>query len=246
MTKKYDVDFKPFDVNVLKNKSASYLVSVGEEMIAANPDTTHPVVKDMVQQFGTKGALTDGQINYLASLVKRHTAEWEQYEQELLSWYDSREDIQEVYQYAMQQPYIYVLDPASNRYISKGQPEWNAAWEKRPHNSDMFWRHISDWNVKRFRVIKADSAFEEGDLVELRKPFIQDWRYDPLYDGSNTPPPTDMRLGTVMQMTEEVHRRSRAGKGSRLINIMWMGKGEIQGVPERIIKLHERKRRAKK
>lgn len=246
MAEKYEIDFKQFDVEVLKKKPTTYLVETGKEMVAANPDTVNPVIKDMVKQYEQKNTLSDGQINYLASLVKRATPEWAQHEQELLAWYDARPDVQEIWQYAMSQPYVYVLDAGCGRYVSKGQPGWDVAWETRPRDSDMFWRQINDWNVKRFRIIKADSAFEEGDLVELRKPFLQDWRYDPLYDGSRTPPPTDMRLGTVMQMTEEVHRRSRAGKGSRLVNVLWMGKTEIEGVPERIIKLHERKRRAKK
>lgn len=245
MAAKYEFDFSKFEVTTLIAKGDKYLVEIGKAMIAADPEKVSHVIKDMVQQYASKGKLSDGQVNYLASLVKFHAPEYKQYNEEMLAWYDSRPDIQEVYHYAMSQSYVYVVHPVSGQYVSEGGEGWDASWKTRPANANMFWRAVNDWNVKRFRVIKADSSFEEGDLVELRKPHIGDWRYDPFYDGSKTPPPTDIRLGTVMQMTEEVHNRSRAGKGSRLVNVLFLGKSEVTGVPERLIKLHERKRKKK-
>ncbi len=37
---------------------------------------------------------------------------------------------------------------------------------------------------------------------------------------------------------DEIYRRSRGGKGSRLINVLWMNIGEQKAVPERILKKH--------
>jgi hypothetical protein len=105
---------------------------------------------------------------------------------------------------------------------------------------------VNDYSCKQFREIKRPQVFAEGELVVLRDPFIRNYRYDPYYNGSTTPDATNQRVGTVMANTEKINSRSRAGKGSRNINVLWIGTAEPKMIPERMIKSYERKRRAKK
>ncbi len=44
------------------------------------------------------------------------------------------------------------------------------------------------------------------------------------------------RIGTVVEHEEALDRKSRGGKGSRLINVLWLNNGETKAVPERVIK----------
>lgn len=245
MPAKYEIDFAEFDIRAFRQKPHSYLLDLAKKVIDRDGLNAHISVRDIYDRFTRAGSITDGQADYLATLVKYESEEYKKYHEDMISWYNSRPDIQEMYQFAMKQEYVSVISPVTNRYCSKGVPEWNPSWEISPASPIMFWRAMSSWNVKKFRAVNADTMFEEGDLVELRKPFIGDWRYDALYDGKDTPPPTSIRLGTVMEMTDNVHQHSRAGKGSRLINVLFVGKAEVVGVPERVIKLHERKRRKK-
>jgi len=248
MAAQYEIDFKHFDLEVLRKLPTADLVALGEQMNNNRKGTGDNVcftTQSMTDQYKQKGSLTPNQHDYLARLVMTESKEYAQYEQELLAWFDSRDDIKEIYQYGMKNTYQYIQRP-NRSWVYKGGDGWDTAWEERPVDAHMFWRVMGDWNVKKFREVKRESDFEEGDLIVLRKPNVGNWRYDPYYDGANTPDKLTDRIGTVMQMTDDVHRRSRAGKGSRLVNVLWIGSSDIKGVPERIIKLHERKKRAKK
>jgi hypothetical protein len=50
------------------------------------------------------------------------------------------------------------------------------------------------------------------------------------------------RIGMVVEHKEAISSKSRGGKGSRLINVLWMNIGEQKAVPERIIKKHRDKK----
>ena len=248
MAAQYEIDFKHFDVGILRKLPTADLVALGVQKNAnrqAAGATYDYTTKSMVDSYNLKGSLTPNQHDYLARLVMDESTQYKQYEQDLLAWYDSRDDIKEIYQYGMKNTYQYIQRP-DHSWVYKDGDGWDAAWEERPADAHMFWRVMGDWNVKKFKEVKRESVFEEGDLIVLRKPHVGNWRYDPYYDGANTPDKLTDRIGTVMQMTEDVHRHSRAGKGSRLVNVLWIGSSDIKGVPERIIKLHERKNRAKK
>lgn len=248
MAAQYEIDFKHFDVEVLRKLPTADLVALGEQMNNKRKGTGNTVcytTESMTDAYKQKGSLTPNQHDYLARLVMTESKQYAQYEQDLFAWFDSRDDIKEIYQYGMRNTYQYIQRPGGS-WVYKGGDGWDTSWEERPVDAHMFWRVMGDWNVKKFREVKRESVFEEGDLIVLRKPHVGNWRYDPYYDGSNTPDKLTDRIGTVMQMTEDVHRRSRAGKGSRLVNVLWIGSSDIKGVPERIIKLHERKKRAKK
>lgn len=251
MAAKYEFDFKPFNVLTdLTHYDKAKTIAAGEAYIAANAGKPNYIntVSEIVTYYKTKGSISDSQQNYVLRLIHETLPEYLDYEKKFIEWYDAREDIQEVYKFAMNGNgnYVYVISPTTGDYVSKGSDAWDTAWETRPANARMFWKMTNDWNVRKFMAVNRETPFEEGDLVVLRKGNVGNWRYDPYYDGSATPDKTTDRIGTVMQMTNDVHRRSRAGKGSRLINVLWIGQSEIKGVPERILKLHERKSRKKK
>jgi hypothetical protein len=246
MAAPYEIDIKKFDYQPIAKLPLPDLIALGEKRIARCNASGYvdATTKDMVGQYKKRGSLSESQINYLARLVYPESDLYIQYEKDFVAWYDSRTDIQEIYKYGITHGYQYIRLP-NNTWTHRGADSWDASWDERPRDSEMFWRVMNDWNVKKFKEIKRESAFEEGDLIVLRTPHVANWRYDPYYDGSHTPDKLVERIGTVMQMTDDVHRRSRAGKGSRLVNVLWVGATEIKGVPERIIKLHERKKRAK-
>lgn len=250
MAAKYEFDFKPFNVSDdLKHYDKAATIAAAEVVIANSKDasTMMNTIKSIVHTFKTTGGMSDSQYNYLLRLIHDELPEYLAYEGKFFAWYDSRPDIQEIYKYAMNcESYTYVNHPVTGEYVSKRGEGWDTSWETRPGSAQMFWRKTSDWNVRKFMEVNRDTVFEEGDLVVLRKTQVGNWRYDPYYDGSATPDKTHDRIGTVMQMTDEVHRRSRAGKGSRQINVLWVGQSEMKGVPERILKLHERKPRKRK
>jgi hypothetical protein len=50
------------------------------------------------------------------------------------------------------------------------------------------------------------------------------------------------RIGMVVEHKDEISRRSRGGKGSRMINVLWINIGEQKAVPERILKKYREKK----
>lgn len=249
MADKYEIDFKQFDVTKdLAHYDDAAAVKAAEDMIASGKSNYRmPTITDLVNRYNKYKNLSDSQRSYLLGLIYQHLPEYNAYQQNFNNWYDSRDDIQEIYKYGMKlNPYAYVHHPLTGEYVGRGTALWDKSWDDRPGDARMFWRMTNDWTVRKFVEVNRESDFEEGDLVVLRKGQVGNWRYDPYYDGNNTPNKLTDRIGTVMQMTDDVHRRSRAGRGSRVINVLWIGQSEMKGVPERILKLHERKPRKKK
>lgn len=246
MAEKYEFDFPHFDVNNREQYSPVELVKFAEDYIASGRTDSVPFVSDVIAYYKKNNILTDSQQYYLANTIKHFMPDYIEYEQKFFAWYNSRPDIQEIYRYGMEHGNVYVRHPDKNQWTYKGGDGWDTAWEAAPDSAEMFWRVTSNWNVRKFKAVNAPTSFEEGDLVVLRAPFAGHSSYDPLYTGRiSTPGKDEQRIGTVMQMTKEVHRHSRAGNGSRLVNVLWVGKTEVMGVPERTIKHYERKRRKK-
>lgn len=248
MAEKYEFNFQPFGEKHRKTHTTEELIAYAKDWLTTNTNVnTNYFVKDLVNTYDKKKTLTDSQIYHLTNSIKSNLPEYKDYEKDFFDWYDSREDIQEVYKFGVNENHIYVRHPNNGSWLYRGGEGWDVAWESRPPNAEMFWRVTNNWNVRKFKAVNAESPYEEGDLVVLRSPFIGHHLYDPLYTGrSSTVGKEEQRIGTIMQMTKEVHRNSRAGNGSRLVNVLWVGKTEIIGVPERTIKLYERKRRTKK
>lgn len=257
MAEKYEIDFHRFEYDALAALyTEAQAVKLGEDALAAktlNVSGTNAVT-DILSQYKRKvqkayaEPLTVSQREYLVRLCYRLSPEYAKHDADFWAWYNGRPDMHEVYQYGMQNA-NYAMNPANGEWVYKDGKDWDKSWETTPANSEMFFRVTGDYNVRRFREVNRDPVFSEGDLVHLRAAFIGRRDYDPLYgtiDRYGTPDASVMRLGTVMQLTTEINRYSRGGKGSRNVNVLWFGTTEPMMVPERIIKHHERKRRAKK
>lgn len=255
MADKFEIDFKQFNVDeACKHYTDAMAVAVGNKTLArfnASPtggNNSRYTIADIITQHGAKASLTESQRLYLLRLCKEDMPEYAQYVTDFFAWYDSRPDMSELYQYGISQNW-YLQHPVNGNWVYKDGDGWDKAWEQKPVNPDMFWRVTGDYSVRRFREVSREHVFSEGELVRLRDPYVGRWDFDPLVgsapDGS-TPAKTEMRLGTVMQLTTEINRHSRGGKGSRNINVLWFGKSSPTLVPERCIKFMERKRRAKK
>lgn len=251
MAEKYQFDFPRFDVDPLFGKyTTASLAAWGDAWLAKYPNEgahSRHAVLDLTHAAKTYSGFSDSQSNYLVRLVKQFTPEHIKYEADFTAWYNSRPDIQEIYQWAFSSgDRHYVTHPDTNTWCWQEDSEWNKDWETAPANSDMFWRICGDWNVRKFIAVNRETVFSEGDLVLLRSPFVGNWDYDPIWDRQNMPDKTVPRIGTILEMTDNIHRNSRAGKGSRAVNVLWNGATEPKLVPERVLKLYERKRRTKK
>lgn len=250
MAAKYEFDFQRFNVEALYGKyDREQLAAFGDAWLAKHTDVanSYHTIKDLTGTMKTNPQPSDSQKNYLTRLVRTFTTEGEQYEKDFLLWFNSRPDIQEIYRWAFTSDgYIYVAHPENGDWCYKGDSSWNPDWEQNPANSDMFWRICGDWNVRKFIAVNRETSYSEGDLVVLRTPYVGNWDYDPLWERQNMPDKTVLRVGTILEMTENIHRNSRAGKGSRAVNVLWNGSTEAKLVPERVLKHLERKRRTKK
>ena len=252
MAEKYEINFPQFNADAaLGHYDVLAAVNLANATLTAKNLNRNEslTVTDIVGQYNRKNTLSDSQRLYLLRLCRKNSPEYVMYTNNFFAWYNARPDMSELYQYGITQAW-YLQHPVTGDWTYKdNDKDWDKAWDTAPATPDMFWRVVSDYNTRRFREVSRDPVYNEGDLVTLRAPFIGRWGYDP-YVGTNpdgsTPDAATPRVGTVMQLTTEINRNSRGGKGSRNINILWLGTTEIKPVPERVVKWHERKRRAKK
>ena len=103
----------------------------------------------------------------------------------------------------------------------------------------MFERVAMGHEGSKYRELHRDVVYDVGDQVMLRRPFVGSYSHDPTY-GKGLPHDQD-RVGMVVEHKEQISRKSRGGKGSRLINVLWITTGEQVAVPERIIKKYREK-----
>lgn len=245
MAEQYEMDFKEFGENWLDKYDAAAAVKNAEEALKAGLHWKDKadVIKDIIGQYYSKNTLSQPQTHYLLRMCKQNTPEYAEHKENFFAWYNNRPDMAELYRYGMSKAW-YI--PADGHWVYKGGEGWNTAWESAPANAEMFFRAATDYAGREFRELRRPTVYNEGDLVVLRAPFVGSWQHDPYYEGSKTPDATNLRIGTVMAHTEKFGHRSRAGKGSRQISVLWIGSAEPKLIPERMIKSHERKRRAKK
>lgn len=252
MAEKYEFDFPRFNVESIYGKyDNAQLAAYGDAWLAKYGENANysATVKDLTHAAKVYSGFSDSQKGYLTRLIRHFTPEGIQYEKDFLLWYNSRPDIQEIYRWAFTDASggaMYIQHPFSNTWSYKGDSDWDSSWEQNPINSDMFWRVCGDWNVRKFIAVNRETTYSEGDLVVLRTPFVGNWDYDPLWERHNMPDKTVLRIGTILEMTDNIHRNSRAGKGSRAVQVLWNGTSESKLVPERVLKHLERKRRTKK
>jgi hypothetical protein len=181
----------------------------------------------------------------LLNTIYPHTPEAEAISNALLAEYDSRPDLQEIYQESFPDHWA-VYDKTGKRFekdaaIARG-------YDKRPDGAAMFRAVVRNSNAASKKIeLARETPYQEGDLVLLRKPFVG-MRVDPLYvnpysaeyrEGARTPDESVPRIATVYGVTERT-MNYYATKGSKIIQIQWMGKEDMIDIEEKYIKWHER------
>lgn len=181
--------------------------------------------------------LTDNQRWHLKREAAHFVPHYEEYTKKFFDWYDNRPDMQEMYGACTGNNWWFYDNYGNHKNRDEGIA---LGWDKRPPNVEMFERVANSWEGSKYRELKRDVVFEVGDQVVLRKPFIGTYRYDPIYYSQEVDKTAD-RIGMVVQQKEEISRRSRGGKGSRMINVLWLNTGETKALPERCIKKFRQK-----
>lgn len=179
--------------------------------------------------YGKNGCLSDNQRWSLYNTAADACPEFDELNGRFFVWYDSRPDMQEMYQACTKQLYWF-YDRWGQHHSSDQARE--KGWHDRPETWQMF-RSVANGNeATKFRELNREVKYDIGDMVQLRKPFVRSWRHDPCYDTDSAV----MRVGTVVEHKEQIDYRSRGGLGSRMINVLWLTTGETKAVPERVIK----------
>lgn len=181
-------------------------------------------------QYEANGTLLQQQIYTLENLAADFCTASEDLNKEFFVWYASRPDIQEVYKHAAPDQYWWYT-PGETGHIS-GEDAKVRGWCDAPPNWQTFLRIWNGHAAHKYRELNRDIIYDIGDMVQVRDPFVGSWRHDPMYNADKGA----ARIGTVVEHEESLDRRSRGGKGSRLINVLWLNSGETRAVAERVIK----------
>lgn len=198
----------------------------------------HPGINEHVKEFvaslkqikTTNGAITHNQQYTLYNHAADLCPDWDALNLEFFAWYDGREDMQKMYRECSAQMWWHY-----DRYGQHHSKEDAAArgWLDRPDNWRMFYSLAYSSEASRYRELNRQIIYDIGDQVVLREPFKNSYRYDPCYQ---TLPVEQDRIGMVVEHKDSISRKSRGGKGSRLINVLWLSNGDQKLIPERCIK----------
>ena len=194
-------------------------------------------IPSVKERFEREGVITSSQKWTLENLAADWCPEWEAFNTKFFEWYDSRPDMQEMYAACSQHNWWFY--DRNGTHFSRDQAE-EKGWLARPDNYHMFERIAFGHEGSKYRELKRDVVYDVGDQVVLRTPFKNSYRYDPCY-GEALPMDTE-RIGLVVEHKENINRRSRGGKGSRMINVLWFSIGRQIEVPERVIKKYREKK----
>jgi len=194
-------------------------------------------VPDVKERYLRDSFISSNQKWTLENLAADWSPEWDAFNDKFFVWYDSRPDMIDMYQHcAKSQWWFYDRDGAHH---SREDAE-KLGWVDRPLNWRMFQSIANGWEASKYRELHREVIYDVGDQVMLREPFKGSYRYDPCYGkGLAT---NDDRIGMVVEHKDEINNRSRGGKGSRMINVLWITTGEQKAVPERIIKKYREKK----
>lgn len=176
-----------------------------------------------------------------------------------LAEYDSREDLQELYK-KFYDGTNWITDRYENSFSVNHyyrntelitNEEVRALREKYSERPESFimWNSVVDRaEVRKFIEIQRETPYQPGDLVKLRAAFIGRDGYDPLFVSnydvyargmSPTPDKSVDRIGTLMAITNDM-KGWRGSKGSKVIEVMWIGQENTSFIPERAVKWEER------
>lgn len=232
---KYTMDFKlPNRSRALlfnDDGSERYTTAQLLQFAAKNPSNyAKEFVPSVEKYFSEQGVISPQQDYTLQNLASDHCPEWDRLNKEFLAWYATRPDIQEVYSHAAPDQYWWPSDEGDG-YISSDEAKAKG-WHDTPPNWNVFSRVWYGWQAAKYRELNREIIYDIGDMVQLRTPHVGSWRHDPIYAQDKAV----ARIGTVVEHDANIDRKSRGGKGSRLINVLWLNSGEAKAVPERVIK----------
>lgn len=178
-----------------------------------------------------------------------------------LKEYDSRPDLQEVYAKFMPDSFElsdmygmrhtvhigYYSTPESEKEALENRERF-----KRPDSFRMFESATNITAAKQFIETNRPTPFQPGDFVRLRDPYVGHCDHDPLFasrwDVANgkkepTPDKATLRIGTVMKVTDDIGGW-RCSKGSKLIEVLWIGSEETTLMPEKTLRWETRPTKA--
>ena len=237
----YEIDFKfPYNSReLINNPDGTCKYDIPQLLaFAANAKTDYALsfVPSVQEQYAKQGALSPNQLYTLQNIADDYSPEWDDLNNKFFEWYDNRPGQQEMYKTcSVNSWWFYDRDGIHHSQ----EDARKLGWLERPAHWRMFQSIANSWEGSKFRELHRDVVYDIGDQVILRTPFIGSYRYDPAYGKADA---SVERLGMVVQHTEQISRKSRGGKGSRMINVLWISTGEQKPVPERMIKKFREKK----
>jgi hypothetical protein len=239
--KPYEIDFKfpRRDIQLIEDGNGGWKYTPDELLAfyyAANPDTENgnwSFANSVTEHKKEKGAFSPSQEQSIRWRFSRYSPAAKEFNDKFFSWYDSRPDMQEAYVETAKEAYwFYDYD---GQYKNQEAAE-AAGWLNRPLNWSMFSGTMSSRNGRKFLEMKREVVYDVGDMVQLRKPYEGRYQHDPLYSSADKDARSRPRIGTILNHQDNIDYRSRGGKGSRLLNVLWLCNGEQRQIPERTIK----------
>jgi hypothetical protein len=183
--------------------------------------------------------------HHLLNTIFPYTEEFTALNDAFMAEYDSRPDLQEAY--AMAYSEAWIVSDRFERRIDKTEAA-KLGFDKRPE-SMLMWSTMTNrcWSLQTKTELSRETPYQEGDLVLLRTPYVNT-KFDPMHvdrwsedyrNGKRTPDVSVLRIGTVIGITDRTGNRVQ-GRGSKIIQLQWIGQEDISDVAEKFIKWHER------
>ena len=240
--KQYEMDFKfpNRSRDLLFKPDGSDRYTVPELLSFAakgNGNYAKDFIPSVKEYYEKNGSITSSQTWTLENLAADWCPEWDDVNQRFFQWYDSRPDMQHMYTTCAKAGWWFY--DRDGQHHSQEEAKLRG-WVDRPDHWRMFERVANGFEASRFRELNRDVVFDIGDQVVIRSAFKNAYRYDPTYGRGI--PMEEERIGMVVEHKDEISRRSRGGKGSRMINVLWINIGEQKAVPERILKKYREKK----
>lgn len=239
--KEFEIDFAfPHrDRELMYNKDGTEKYTIAEmlkwvaDSCGAN-DYQKEFATSVSAHYNKNGAITPNQLWTLTNMAAPYSPAWDEVNKDFFVWYDSREDMRKMYEACSSNNWWFY--DRQGQHHSREQAE-TFGWTKRPDSWKMFYNVAYSGEGSRYRELNREVIYDIGEQVVLRTPFKGSYRYDPTY-GHGVDAALD-RVGMVVEHKEAITRRSRGGKGSRLINVLWLQTGQQKEIPERCIKKYK-------
>jgi len=239
--KQFEIDFKfpNRDRDLMFKDDGTDRYTVAEMLDYAALQTTNDYVQNFVKSLrdchAKAGTITDNQKWHLYGMAAVYSPAYDEMNTNFFAWYDSRPDMQALYVECAPKMWWHYDREGHHHNVDVAREK---GWLARPETWKMFQNVAYSGEGNKYRELNREVVYDVGDQVVLRRPFKGSYRYDPTYGVANIPFADD-RVGMVMEHKENISRRSRGGKGSRLINVLWLQTGQQKEVPERTIKKYK-------